>query len=1166
MSVVMPAPSSGHGARTGLGSMGAADVGPGGPPERRQDSQPLAVMHPPEPISSRVVGRDRELGELETALRDASEGRGRLYLVAGDPGVGKTTLCEALQERAATFGAPVHWGRCWEDGGAPAFWPWVQIVRAHAATLTPDELRTTLGAGAEPLAHLVPELRRALPELEQATTTTAGTPEQHRFALFDALGTLLVAAARQTPPLVVVLDDLHAADEPSLRALRFVARHLRSAPLLLVGTYREAEARERPEIAELLGSIAGDALRMGLTGLDVAAVGALVQRLANGGVSDARVAEIARVTEGNPLFVDEIVRLWAGGGALKGTATAPLPDGVRQAIRRRFAPLPDPTREVLEIASVLGREFSVPALQPLTALNRDQLAERLTSAVDQHVLVPGAQLGRYRFGHALMREVLYDGLPAPRRIALHRRAGEALEEIYATDTEPHLAELAHHFLQAAPGGGARRGVEYALLAGRRALDQLAFEEAAALLRRGLEADALEPEDPRLTGELLVALGEAEIQSGARAAGRETLDRAAAHAQRHDDHELLAQSALTLGNWGLSPGVVDEQLVTMLEAALTALPEGDSELRARCQARLALALYWSDRAEHRRALGHEAAAMARRLGDDATLAAVLADAHLASWGPDSTEESIAVSREVQRLAESVGDEERALHARSWRVTPLLELADIPGVERQIATFAALANDFRQPLSLWYAPLLQAIRALMRGELDEAERFEQEAAQRIGEVEDSVGVLLIAGQMWVLRREQGRLVEMREPTAALVQAHPNIPTWRCALAVVELDAGDTAAARHHVQGLMERGLDAIPRDNVWLLAHTLLGEACAAVGNPAWCAQIEERLAPYAHLHATVPDAATIGPISRTLGLLAASQGDHERARGYFTDAVASARAADAPTLVSRALIDAAEALADADPVTARMWAREALVIAEPLGQAGVTERARARLGRDEEAAPATTPMPAPTATPGNGRRVAVLRREGEMWAIDLDGGTRHVRHTKGMDHLARLLASPGTEFHVLDLVGGATATRANAPQTAAAAVQAGLSVGDSGDAGALLDDTAKRAYRDRIADLETDLAEAERFHDDERAARARAELDYVVQELSAAVGLGGRDRRAASDAERARVNVTRAIRSAVKRIAEQDPTVGGHLDVSVRTGLFCRYDPDPGSTITWTVHD
>lgn len=1162
MSVAALRPSSGQPAFPGLGSGGAADVGPGGPPERRHDPPSRSAMPTTESISARVVGRDRELEELDAALRDAAGGLGRLHLIAGDPGVGKTTLCEALQERAAAAGAHVHWGRCWEDGGAPAFWPWVQIVRAHAAVLSADDLRVALGAGAEPLAHLVPELRHTLPELAQAAPTSAGTPEQHRFALFDALGTLLVAAARQAPPLVVILDDLHAADEPSLRALRFVARHVRTAPLLLIGTYREAEVRERPEAAELLGAIAGDARRMALTGLDATAVQTLVQRLSDGGLSAARIAEIARVTEGNPLFVDEIVRLWAGDTQQRG-ATAPLPDGVRQAIRRRFAPLPEPTREVLEIASVLGREFSVPALQPLTALNREQLADRLTSAVDQHVLVPGAQLGRYRFGHALMREVLYDGLPAPRRIALHRRAGEALEEIYAADLEPRLAELAHHFLQAAPGGGVRRGVEYALRAGRRALDQLAFEQAATLLRRGLEADALEPEDPRLTGALLVALGQAEIQSGAKAAGRETLDRAAAHAQRHGDPGLLAESALTLGNWGLSPGIVDEQLVTMLEAALTALPEGDSEPRARCLARLALALYWSDRAEHRRALGAEASEMARRLGDDATLAAVLADAHLASWGPDSTQECIAASREVQRLAESVGDTERALHARSWRVTPLLELADIPGVERQIATFSALAHDARQPLSLWYAPLLQGIRALMRGEFDEAERLGQEAGRMSAEIEDSVAVLLIAAQTFLLRREQGRTAEMREPTAALVQALPGIPAWRATLSIIERDAGDRAAVRHHVEAIVERGLDAIPRDNIWLVAHGLLAESCAYAGEPEWCAQIEERLTPYADLHFTVPDAATFGPLRRPLGLLAAAQGAYDRARAHFTAALASARAADAPTLVARTLIDAADAFAEEDPVASRTWAREALALAEPMGQAGVVERTRARLGRDAAPAPAE---PAQPAAAQSDRRTAVLRREGEMWAIELDGATRHVRHTKGMDHLARLLAAPGTEFHVLDLAGGAAATRASAPQSAAAAVQAGLSVSASSDAGVLLDDTAKRAYRDRIAELESDLAEAERFHDDERAARARAEIDFVVQELSAAVGLGGRDRRAASDAERARVNVTRAIRSAVKRIGEVDDAVGGHLDVSVRTGLFCRYEPDPGSSLSWDVDD
>lgn len=1165
MTVTSPTPRSGQVGHIALGSV-APDVGPGGPPERRRTGG-RPSMHQSDLTSTRVVGRDHELDELGGALREAVEARGRVYLVAGDPGVGKTTLCEALAERATTTGATVLWGRCWEDGGAPAFWPWVQIVRAHTAALTPDELRVALGAGAEPLAHLVPELRAKLPELEPTTTTSAGTPEQHRFALFDALGTLLVAAAQQKAPLVVILDDLHAADEPSLRALRFVARHLRSAPLLLVGTYREAEARERPEVAEILSGIAGDAQRLALGGLDRAGVATLVQRLAGDRVSEDRVSEIARVTEGNPLFVDEIVRLWAGTGTADGGAQ-PLPDGVRQAIRRRFAPLPDPTREVLEIASVLGREFSVPALQPLTALNREQLTARLESAAEQHVLVPGAQLGRHRFGHALMREVLYDGLPAPRRIALHRRAGEALEQIYAADLEPRLAELAHHFLQAAPGGGVRKGVEYSLRAGRRALDQLAFEEAAALLRRGLEADALEPEDPKLTGELLVALGEAEIQAGTRAAGRETLDRAAAHAQRHGDAELLAHSALTLGNWGLSPGVVDEQLVTMLDAALVALPDGDSELRARCLARLALALYWSDRVQRRTVLAEEATAMARRLEDDATLAAVLADSNLATWGPDSTDEMIAASREVQRLAESVGDGERALHARSWRVTPLLEKADMPGVERQIATFTTLANEYRQPLSLWYAPLLQGIRALLRGEIADAEALEQEAGRMSAEIEDSVAGLLIAAQMWSLRREQGRLPEMREPMAALVQALPSIPAWRCALAVVERDAEDKAATRHHVQGIIERGLDSIPRDFLWLMAHALLGEACAYAGNPEWCAMIEERIAPYAHLHFTVPDAVSLGPVSRPLGLLAAAQGDYERAIQYFNDAVASSRAADAPPLVSRTLIDGADAIADADPVRARMWAREALVIAEPLGQAGVADRARARLGRDADDLPAVGPQAATataTAAPAaTSRRTATLRREGEMWAIALDGETRHVRHTKGMEHLARLLAAPGKEFHVLDLVGAGAG--APATQTAAAAAQAGLSVGSGGDAGALLDDAAKRAYRERIADLETDLAEAERFHDDERAARARAEIDFVVSELSAAVGLGGRDRRAASDAERARVNVTRAIRSAVKRITEQDPNVGRHLDVSVRTGLFCRYDPDPGSTIAWDVHD
>jgi hypothetical protein len=186
---------------------------------------------------------------------------------------------------------------------------------------------------------------------------------------------------------------------------------------------------------------------------------------------------------------------------------------------------------------------------------------------------------------------------------------------------------------------------------------------------------------------------------------------------------------------------------------------------------------------------------------------------------------------------------------------------------------------------------------------------------------------------------------------------------------------------------------------------------------------------------------------------------------------------------------------------------------------------------------------------------LFRREGEYWTVAFGGKVVRMRDAKGLGYLARLLRHPHREFHVLDLLVG------DAPRANDTMREDGL-VAAMPDAGAVLDEPAKHAYRDRIAELETEIEEARRWNDLERTARAEGELDALTRELASAVGLGGRDRRAASDSERARVSVTKAVRGAVRRLEDQHPELGRHLTLAVHTGTFCTYDPDPRAPVSW----
>ena len=950
---------------------------------------------------------------------------------------------------------------------------------------------------------------------------------------------------------MIVLDDLHAADVATVRLLEFLARGLHRAHILAIATYRTGETGRDAELTAALADLGNTGRRLVLAGLSRDEVRELALPQAPEAGPGHLVERLHALTGGNPLFVDEVMRLLASEGALStpealASGRLPVPDGVRATIRRRLDPLQPAVAQALTAAAVIGPEFRLETLERVLSQERTPLLGYLDEAAAAGLVeeLPRA-LGRYRFAHALIRETLYEDLPRRERVALHGAVGEAIVELQGDRPDAPLSELAHHFLEAAPAGDPLRAADYAARAGERALESTAYEQAVDLFADALRALDMQPGEAERRAAILLSMGQAEMRAGRLDAGRATLRAAADLARGIGDSELLARAALASAPWGFATALSAEKgLIPLLDEALEQLPETDSALRARLLSRLASALYWSAPAERRQELVGEAIDMARRVGEPATLAFVLSDAHLATWDPDSPERSLPWAAELYALAARLGNMELAMTAHSWRVSLLLELGELATVDQEIETVAQAANYLHQQRAQAQSLLLRCARELIVGRFDEAEALLTEATEYAALLQqDDILAMNLAAHAFVMREVQGRLGEIEFAVQQFADDQPAMPVWRCGLLSVYLQAGRTTELRREYERFAADGFASLPRDNLWLTALALLAEVCSHLNDEKGARELRALLEPYSGRNVVTPGVAYLGPVDRYLALLATVAGDHDQAASWFSSARDLAGAMGARPTCARLALDEAEALSERDPARSATLAAEAASEADELGLERLAERAKAQ--------GAETPQPA--AAPAAAPSPRGLRRLGDSWEVTGGAEPFHLKDAKGLHHLARLLARPGHEFHALELVGG------TAPEAAGARdLDPGLEVRSSGqdDAGPLLDDRAKAQYRERITELREEIEEAEGFHDPERASRAREELDLLSQELSAAVGMGGRDRPTGSAAERARVNVTRALRTAIDRVTEHDPGLGHHLRTCVRTGTFCAYEPGP----------
>ncbi|MFZ0384706.1 MAG: AAA family ATPase, partial [Solirubrobacteraceae bacterium] len=572
--------------------------------------------------SGTLVGRGSQLQEI--ARWWTQTGREHALVLTGESGMGKSRLLAEQARRVHQTGAIVLAGRAPEESVVP-FQPFLEAIGHYAHNADERALGTALSGWGPELARLVPEIGRRLPEFE---SSPAGDPQTDRYRLFEAVVTLLGAIAA-TEPLLLVLDDLHWADSATLQLLRHLTRSPLAARVKILGAYRLGEplpAALESAVAELGRD--GLMRTLEVTGLPESEATELVTLRAGGTLPQGLMRALYAETDGSPLFLQELVRHLVDSGVTPDQAgpgelaRVGLPEGVRGLISRRLARVSPDCLEWLRVASVVGPEFEGELLEAVLEFDEERYETALEEALAAGLVVESAVVqGGYVFGHALIRETLYDGMSSHRLRRLHHRVGIELEQ-----RETHeVGALALHFARAGARADPDRAIAYALSAGAQATEMVAHEEAALHYERALEVLArAHPDADERRLALLLELGQAHVRAGERPAAWKVFVEAADLADALGDIDALTQAAIG-ASWRYTqpPGVVDAELIALLERAIAATEGQATVARVLLLARLCGALYYSPRRDEMVTLSRDATALAAQL--DNPLATALAAA-------------------------------------------------------------------------------------------------------------------------------------------------------------------------------------------------------------------------------------------------------------------------------------------------------------------------------------------------------------------------------------------------------------------------------------------------------------------------------------------------------------------------------------------------------------
>jgi DNA-binding SARP family transcriptional activator/tetratricopeptide (TPR) repeat protein len=862
-----------------------------------------------------LIGRRAEMAQLEAWWREEGE---RVMLLAGDPGIGKTRLLAETAVRADAEGAIVLAGRAPEETLVP-YQPFLEALGHYVFHATSDELRVVAREYGSELARLIPELRRRLPELPPPDP---GDPETDRYRLFEAVAGLL-AAISAAAPVLIVLDDLQWADRPSLLLLRHLARSPHGSRVSILGAYRAIDDWSEGFDAALAG-LRRERLtvQMDVGGLPEEEAIELVRLRVGGTPSLAFVRALYRETEGNPFFIEEIVRHLLDSGVRSQDAGAHelesvgLPDDVRVVISRRLQRLDAGCIEWLRVAAVIGRDFQSELLERVLSIDEELFLAALETALDAGLVTeaPG-EPGRYSFSHALIRETLYEGMSRPRRTRIHRRVGVALEALDSTDLERTVGALALHFTRAAEPEDAEQAIRYAFQAGEQATAMLANEEAADHYARALEVLARSaPDAVARRRDLLLELGEARVRSGERPLAWGTFREAASLAATLGDSDGMARAAIGASRrYVQPPGVVDEELIAMLEQALAMAGDQRTVSRVKLLASLCGALYFSDRRDRMPELAQEATAIAGEIGSPVAIALAAAARRRAYWapgGPGDLDRRLTDSTLLLRAAREASDIELTLQGHAWLVVDLLERGDRKGVEVQMQAFTAGAEQLRQPLYLWNAAVWRAMMALLDGRLGLAEQLAGAAVSSGIRSEGVTAPQYYAVQLLAVRREQDRMGELEAPLRELVAGNPSRSAWRAGLATLLNRTGRDEEAQAEFDALGVDGFERVLRDGDWMVIMALAADLASRLDDAGHAAPLYELLLPFAATNVVIGlGAVCLGSASRYLGGVALTLERRDDAIHHLRHAVETNTALGATLELAHTQLDLARALGD-----------------------------------------------------------------------------------------------------------------------------------------------------------------------------------------------------------------------------------------------------------------
>jgi class 3 adenylate cyclase len=904
----------------------------------------------------RFIGRADELETLKAMFDESQSGRSRVAMVVGEPGIGKTRLVEELGVYAAVRGAQACWGHCYEgDLGAP-YLPFVEALRTYVRDVSDEELRSQLSTGAPEVATLVSELRTRFPDMPPSPALDG---DAERLRLFEGVSAFL-ANASAIRPIVLVLDDVHWADKPTLLLLQYLARNLRRERILLVCTYRDVELDRTHPLADMIAALRREHLyeRVLLRGLDRDEVKSFIDAVGERETVPAFAELIYRETEGNPFFVGEILKHLAESGALKrvdgewvGTAegvAAELPEGVREVIGRRLSSLGDDCNRMLTIGAAMPGGFSLDVIRLVMGADEDTVLDLLDEALERQILRERReQSGVYEFTHALIRQTLYSELNTPRRVRLHRQILAGLEELYDANPDAHLTDLAYHAFQAAPGGDIDKAVDYATRAGRPAEAAAAYEEAARSYDLALQAlDLDDAPDVRVRASLLLALGSAHQRSGQRDGARAALLAAAELGRGLDDATVIANAACIYSSERFTSSGTDPDVTALLEEAVGMRQHVDDALRATLLSYLGAHIAFVDNARHR-SLAEEAMEAARASGDASALA--IARQAFAFVDRDRTpDQMVADFEEIAALAMQSGDVYLYGSALNGKVIGALYGGNRPLLDEAIAALVRLADESRSPFARFMAAGARTATAILSGEYGESERLIAELGAVARRTGDRVNINNVGVTWFPLLREQGRAADLEVATRRAVDEQPRLPAWRTGLAQALADQGKLDEAAEQVEWIAHAGFSSVADDV--LFAYTLAGvsEVVALLGDADLARVLARRLAPFSGAAVILAAAAFHGAVDRILGLLDTTMGAHDDAIAHHEAAIRFHERLGANPWLARSRYDLAGALlardAPGDRERALGLLNDALDAANTIGQTKlVQEVLTAKLG-------------------------------------------------------------------------------------------------------------------------------------------------------------------------------------------------------------------------------